>query len=92
MALRAVLFSSAGIAGAALGSSLAKAVDGGRLLALFGGLMLAVGAVTLLRKGGEGDPVRPAHLAEFTALAPPLVVAGPASARCPASSGSAAAS
>jgi uncharacterized membrane protein YfcA len=52
----ALTFSAAGIAGAAAGASLAKAVDGGRLLALFGVLMLVVGVASLLRKGGEGNP------------------------------------
>lgn len=52
----ALTFSVAGIAGAAVGASVAKAVDGGRLLALFGVLMLVVGVAGLLRKGGPGDP------------------------------------
>ena len=52
----AILFSATGIAGAALGAALAKAVDGGRLLALFGALMIAIGLVSLVRRGGEGDP------------------------------------
>jgi uncharacterized protein len=52
----ALTFSAAGIIGAAAGASVAKTVDGGRLLALFGVLMLAVGVASLLRKESEGDP------------------------------------
>lgn len=73
---RAVLFSAAGIAGAAFGSTLAKAFDGGKLLALFGLLMVAIGTFTLLRKGSEGDPAVRLTWRSSPRLAPPLVVAG----------------
>ena len=43
------VFAVAGVTGAAIGAELGKAVDGGRLLALFGLLMIAVGA-SMLRK------------------------------------------
>jgi uncharacterized membrane protein YfcA len=52
----ALSFGVAGIAGAALGAELGKATDGGRLLALFGLLMIAVGASMLRRPRGEPDP------------------------------------
>lgn len=52
----ALVFAGAGIAGAAIGSQLGKAVDGGRLLLLFGLLMLAVAAAMLLRRDGHDDP------------------------------------
>ena len=55
MALRAHLFRRRHRRAAA-GASFAKAVDGGRLLALFGGPMLVVGVASLLRKGDEGNP------------------------------------
>jgi uncharacterized membrane protein YfcA len=51
----ALTFSAAGILGAAAGALLAKTVDGGRLLALFGVLMLIVGVSSLVRTSGEGN-------------------------------------
>jgi uncharacterized membrane protein YfcA len=71
----ALTFSVAGMAGAAGGASLAMAVDGGRLLALFGLLMLVVGASNLLRKEGEGDPSVRLTLGSYR-LGAALVVAG----------------
>ncbi len=52
----ALLFAFAGVAGAALGSTLGKAVDGQKLLALFALLMLAVGALMLKSRSAAGDP------------------------------------
>ena len=52
----AITFSAAGIAGAWAGSTLAMKVPGAHLLALFGGLMIIVGIVMLLRKDAEGNP------------------------------------
>lgn len=72
----AILFSIFGILGAALGSSLAKAVDGGKLLALFGLLMIGIGVLTLLKKENEGDPSVRLSWQSSRYLAPPLIVAG----------------
>jgi uncharacterized membrane protein YfcA len=52
----AVTFSTAGVAGAWAGSSLAMRVPGDNLLALFGALMVVVGIVMLLKKDAEGNP------------------------------------
>ena len=52
----ALLFATAGVVGAALGSSLGKAVDGQKLLALFAVLMLVVGALMLRGRSAAGDP------------------------------------
>lgn len=49
------VFSAAGIFGAYAGSSLAKVMDGDKLLILFGALMLVVGLMMLRSKGGAGD-------------------------------------
>lgn len=46
-------FAAAGIAGAALGSTLGKAVDGQHLLFLFALLMIAVGILMLRRRTGD---------------------------------------
>ncbi len=50
----AIVFSVAGVAGALLGATLGKAVDGQKLLALFGILMIVVGLVMLRPKPGAG--------------------------------------
>ncbi len=52
----ALVFSAAGVVGALAGSTLAKAVDGQKLLALFGLLMLVVGGLMLRPRAGGGDP------------------------------------
>ncbi len=55
----AASFALAGMAGAALGAEAGKAFDGARLLALFGLLMVAVGALMLReRRGAENRDVR----------------------------------
>ncbi len=55
----AIAFALAGIAGAAAGAQLGKMMDGARLLALFGALMIVVGALMLRpRKGGDDAGVR----------------------------------
>lgn len=52
----ALAFTAAGIMGSAAGAQTALAVPGARLIPLFGGLMLVVGTLLLLRKNAEGDP------------------------------------
>ncbi len=52
----ALVFAFSGIAGAAAGAQLGKMMDGTRLLALFGVLMIVVGAAMLRRKHGGDDP------------------------------------
>jgi uncharacterized membrane protein YfcA len=50
----AIVFSLAGIGGAFAGSSIARQVDGQKLLFLFGLLMIGIGALMLRRRGGSG--------------------------------------
>lgn len=50
------VFALAGVIGATLGSTLGKAVDGEKLLALFAILMLVVGGLMLRNRKGGGDP------------------------------------
>ncbi|MFZ5691667.1 MAG: sulfite exporter TauE/SafE family protein [Pseudomonadota bacterium] len=72
----AIVFALSGIAGASGGAQLGKMMDGGRLLALFGMLMIVVGAAMLRRRqGGDDAGVR---LDRTTAprLLPVLVVTG----------------
>ena len=52
----ASVFAAVGVVGAALGSTLGKAVDGQRLLALFGVLMIVIAAAMALRRASTGDP------------------------------------
>jgi len=52
----AATFAGAGIAGAAIGSSLGKLVDGQKLLFLFALAMIAVGAAMLRPRAATGDP------------------------------------
>jgi uncharacterized membrane protein YfcA len=50
----ALVFAAAGIAGAFVGSTLGKIVDGQKLLALFAIVMMVVGALMLKGRSGEG--------------------------------------
>ncbi len=70
------VFALAGMAGAALGAELGKAVDADRLLALFGLLMLGVGLAMLRgRKGADRPDVRLTR-ESAAALLPRLVPIG----------------
>lgn len=50
------IYSGAGIAGALIGSSLGKMIDGQKLLALFAVLMLVVGVLMFRDRGAVGNP------------------------------------
>jgi uncharacterized membrane protein YfcA len=52
----ASIFAAAGIAGAFLGSTLGKIVEGQKLLALFAIVMMVVGALMLKGRSGAGEP------------------------------------
>lgn len=52
----ALVFAAAGVLGATLGSHIGKAIDGQKLLVLFGILMIVIAAMMLLRKSGGGNP------------------------------------
>jgi uncharacterized membrane protein YfcA len=52
----AMVFAAAGVAGATLGAEAGKAMDGQRLLALFGVLMILVGASMLAKRRAEEKP------------------------------------
>ncbi|MCP8939699.1 sulfite exporter TauE/SafE family protein [Alsobacter sp. SYSU M60028] len=51
----AAVFSAAGVIGALAGSAAAQAVDGHKLLSLFGAVMVAVGLFMLRKRGSGGD-------------------------------------
>jgi uncharacterized protein len=72
----AIVFAVAGVAGAAGGAQLGKLVDGGRLLALFGVLMVVVGlAMSRPRKSG-GNPDVALTRESMRQLAPWLIAVG----------------
>lgn len=52
----AAVFSGAGVLGALAGATAAKALDGRELLALFGIVMVVVGAIMLRKRDGKGNP------------------------------------
>src|SRR3546814_284152 len=52
----AIVFAAAGMIGAAIGAEIGKAVDGSRLLMLFGLLMIGVGLSMLRKRRREDDP------------------------------------
>jgi len=72
----ALVFSAAGMLGALLGSALGKAMDGQKLLLLFGLLMLAIAASMLLRKPASGAGFQPLTAASAPTLLPRLLGMG----------------
>lgn len=68
----AITFTAAGVAGAALGSTLGKAFDGQRLLLLFGLLMIAVAGMMLRRRPSAASDFIPLTRDSAAALAPRL--------------------
>lgn len=72
----ALVFSAAGIAGAAAGSSLGKRFDGQKLLLLFGFLMLVIAFMMLVRRQEHGARFQPLCRATAATLLPRLLGTG----------------
>jgi len=72
----ALTFSAGGIVGAALGAQLGKAMDGQRLLALFGAMMIVVGLSMLRPRRSPEDPDVRLSRATARSLLPRLLPAG----------------
>ena len=72
----ALVFALSGIAGAAGGAQLGKMVDGGRLLMLFGALMVVVGLVMLKPRKSAGNPDVQLTLSSIPRLLPLLIGIG----------------
>lgn len=72
----ALVFAASGIVGAALGAQLGKMVDGARLLALFGGLMVVIGVLMLRPRRGGGNPDVKLDAESLTTLLPWLIGGG----------------
>ncbi|MCX7341070.1 MAG: sulfite exporter TauE/SafE family protein [Hyphomicrobiales bacterium] len=71
-----LVFAAAGVTGALLGAAVAKTIDGQKLLALFGALMVLVGIVMFLKRASQGDPAVRLHRGSASALLPWLIVFG----------------
>lgn len=72
----ALVFSLAGMAGAAAGSFLGKRFDGQKLLLLFGLLMLVIASMMLMRRKGDGARFQPLCRATAATLLPRLLGTG----------------
>ena len=72
----ALVFAAAGALGAALGAEAGKSLDGARLLALFGGMMVLVGLAMLRPRRSPGDPDVRLRRDTAARLLPRLVPAG----------------
>ncbi len=72
----ALVFAAAGIVGAAGGAQLGKMVDGGRLLSLFGILMVVVGVVMMRPRKSGGNPDVKLTLESMPRLLPLLIGTG----------------
>jgi uncharacterized protein len=72
----AIVFTTAGVLGTFAGSHLALQVPGAKILSLFGGLMLVIGTLMLLRKNAEGDPDVRLTLKTARHMAPWLISTG----------------
>jgi uncharacterized membrane protein YfcA len=72
----ALVFAAAGVIGAALGAEAGKAMDGARLLALFGGLMVLVGASMLRKRKSPDNPDVRLERSTASVLLPRLVPIG----------------
>ncbi len=72
----ALVFAAAGMIGAALGAEIGKAIDGQRLLALFGLVMIAVGFAMLRAPEKEGNPDVRLTQASAAYLSPRLLSIG----------------
>ncbi|HEY6927243.1 MAG TPA: sulfite exporter TauE/SafE family protein [Steroidobacteraceae bacterium] len=72
----AALFAAAGVLGAWGGATLGKSLDGQKLLALFGALMVLVGVLVLRRPRQREQPEVRLDLSSASVLAPRLLLAG----------------
>lgn len=72
----AMAFAAAGVLGAVAGSAIAKAMDGQKLLALFGLLMIVVGFAMLRKRSTTGNPEVRLSMATARELLPLLLGIG----------------
>ncbi|KIZ37042.1 MULTISPECIES: sulfite exporter TauE/SafE family protein [Rhodopseudomonas] len=72
----AIVFSAAGIGGALAGATIAKQIDGQKLLILFGMLMIVIGVLMSKKRGGGGDASIRLSRATARAMLPKLIGTG----------------
>jgi len=72
----ALVFAASGIAGAAIGAQIGKMIDGGKLLALFGALMVIVGVLMMRPRRGGSNPDVKLNAQSVTMLLPWLIGGG----------------
>jgi len=72
----AIVFALAGVAGAMIGSSLGKALDGQKLLLLFGIVMIVIAATMFMKKDVAGNPLVALNWASAPRLTPMLLAYG----------------
>jgi uncharacterized membrane protein YfcA len=72
----ALVFATSGMAGAALGAHVGKMIDGARLLALFGALMVVIGVLMLRPRSSGSDPHVRLTAASSRVLLPWLIGGG----------------
>lgn len=72
----ALVFAASGIVGAALGAQFGKMIDGARLLALFGALMVVIGVLMLKPRRGGSNPDVKLDAESLTTLLPWLIGGG----------------
>ena len=72
----AITFAIAGMIGAAAGAQLGKMVDGGRLLSMFGALMIVVGILMLRPRNSAGDADVKLTRQSMPRMLPPLIGIG----------------
>jgi uncharacterized protein len=71
-----LMLAASGVVGSYFGAQVALQIPGAKLIALFGGLMLVIGTLMLLRKNAEGDPDVRLTMATARSMLPPIVVSG----------------
>src|SRR3546814_10091211 len=64
----AAVFAACGVAGAAIGAHIGKAVDGRALILAFAAIMVIVGLAMLRPKAAGGDPRSEEHTSELQSL------------------------
>jgi uncharacterized protein len=71
-----LLLAASGIVGSYFGALLAMQLPGAKIIALFGGLMMVIATLMLLRKNAEGDPDVKLSFATARKMAPPIISSG----------------
>jgi uncharacterized protein len=71
-----LVLAASGVVGSYFGALLAMQLPGAKIIALFGGLMMIIATLMLLRKNAEGDPDVKLSIATARQMAPPIIASG----------------